>query len=555
MLTKLHIRNYAIIDDLELTLRSGLNIITGETGAGKSILLNALNLILGERADPSALTDETRKCIVEGYFQLPSTDLLRNLFLNHELDLEEETIIRREISSNGKSRAFVNDTPVNLSVLKSIGSLLIDLHQQYDTQDLQSSGFQLEILDALANNKDLLDEYKKEYVQYKWNHEQWEGFKKKQTEAEKEHDYLTFQFDELSACEWKTNELESLESELKLLQHSEQIKTQLSNVYMALGSTENPIVQQLKVLLNKLRSQEALHHALPALSERMNGSLVELKDISDELEQIESSIVYDGQRIAVIEERLSKGYALLKKHGLKTTEDILKLQEDIEKKLAEFKGLDHSIAEFEIKMNLHFANANRLAKELSSRRKAVIPFLIQEVQILLTLMEMPNARIKVEMIDVALNAEGGDKTDFLFDANLSDKFEPIGKVASGGERSRLMLSIQSLVAKKLHLPTLIFDEIDTGISGEAARQVGLIMKSMSSDHQLIVITHQPQIAAKADQHYFVHKQKKGDRIFAAVKILQSEERVDAIAQMISGAKPSEASLKSASEMISQSHKN
>jgi DNA repair protein RecN (Recombination protein N) len=206
-------------------------------------------------------------------------------------------------------------------------------------------------------------------------------------------------------------------------------------------------------------------------------------------------------------------------------------------------------------MNLHFANANRVANKLSSRRKEVIPFLIQEVQNLLALMEMPNARIKVEMAPVALNAEGGDKTDFLFDANLSDKFEPIGKVASGGERSRLMLSIQSLVAKKLHLPTLIFDEIDTGISGEAARQVGLIMKSMSSDHQLIVITHQPQIAAKADQHYFVHKQKKGDRIFAAVKVLQLEERVDAIAQMISGAKPSEASLKSASEMMSQSHKN
>lgn len=552
MLTKLHIRNYAIIDELELTLRSGLNIITGETGAGKSILLNALNLILGERADPSALTDETRKCIVEGYFQLPAPDLLRAVFLAHELDLEDEIIIRREITSNGKSRAFVNDTPVNLSVLKSIGTLLVDLHQQYDTQDLQSSGFQLEILDALANNKALLDEYKKEYGQYKWNLEQWNGFKKKQAAAEKEHDYLTFQFEEISACEWESNELESLEIELKLLQHSEQIKTHISAVYTALGSAENPIVQQLKVLLNKLRSLEVLHPALPTLCERLNGSLVELKDISDELEQIESRIVYDSNRIIAIEERLSKGYALLKKHGLRTTAEILQLQEEIEKNLSEFRGLDDFISVLEIKMNLHFSNANQTAKEVSSRRRGVIPFLIQEVQLLLALMEMPNARIKVDMVEVSLNAEGRDKTDFLFDANLSDKFEPIGKVASGGERSRLMLSIQSLVAKKLHLPTLIFDEIDTGISGEAARQVGLIMKSMSANHQLIVITHQPQIAAKADQHYYVHKQKKRDRIFAAIKVLDTEERIDAIAQMISGSKPSVASLKSASEMMAES---
>ncbi len=549
MLTKLHIKNFAIIDELELDFQKGLNIITGETGAGKSILLNALNLVLGERADASVIADVSKKCIIEAHFLSPSSSIIQEVFSEHELDLDDEVIIRREVGSNGKSRAFVNDSPVNISVLKSIGSILVDMHQQYDTQDLQSSVFQLEILDAIADNKTKVEAYRKEYELFKLSQHRFEELKRRLMEAEKEHDYLSFQFEELSSCDWKSNEIENLDAELRLLQHAEQIKEQLSVVYAALGGSENPIVQQIKSLLNKLKSQESFHPALPSLCERMNASLVELKDISDELEQIETKISHDSERISIVEDRLSKGFALMKKHGVKTTDELIHLQHEIEKKLEEFSGLDQSISELENKMNHHFAAADKIADELSSKRKSVIPDLIKEVHTLLSAMEMPNARIKIEILEADLQPTGKDRTDFLFDGNLSGKFESIGKVASGGERSRLMLSIQSLVAKKLHLPTLIFDEIDTGISGEAARQVGLIMKNMSSAHQLIVITHQPQIAAKADCHYFMLKQKKAERIVAGVKVLGHDERVHAIAQMISGSKPSAASLKSASEMI------
>lgn len=551
MLTKLQIKNYAIIDDLELELRQGLNIITGETGAGKSILLGALNLVLGERAEASSVSADSGKCVIEAFFKVDYAASTLSLFESHDLDIEDEVIIRREINSNGKSRAFINDTPVNLSVLKKIGASLIDLHQQYDTQDLQSSTFQLEILDAIADNKILLEEYGKEYELYKQNKQKFEELKNRQIQAQKEFDYLQFQYDELSTCDWKPDEIENLDAELKLLQHAEQIKEQLTLVYTALDGTEEPITQQIKTLLNKLKSQESLHAALPSLCERMYIALVELKDISEELEQIESKISHDRERISMAEERISKGFALLKKHSLKTTNELISLQQGIETKLTEFRGMDDSLSEYEKKMHLHHKAAELVADELSTRRKSVVTNLVKEIQALLSLMEMPNARIKIELTDTDLQAHGSDKVDFLFDANLSEKFESIGKVASGGERSRLMLSIQSLVAKKLKLPTLIFDEIDTGISGEAAKQVGLIMKKMSTSHQLIVVTHQPQIAAKADHHYYIHKQKKGERIHTGVKVLEQEERVQAIAQMISGSNTSAASLKSASEMMAQ----
>jgi len=551
MLSKLQIRNYAIFDELDLSLNNGLNIITGETGAGKSILLDALSMVLGERADSSVIFNPEKKAVIEATFTHINTDFVFILLQENELDLEEEIILRREVSPNGKSRAFVNDTPVTLGVLKSLSSLLVDLHQQYDTHELQNASFQLGILDALAGNKDILNSYQQEFNQYKASFKKWDTLVKQQSEAIKERDYLSFQFEELSALQWKENEIENIELELKTLQHAEQIKQQLLFVYSALDQSETPMVQHLKMLLNKLKSQESLHQSIPQLTARMQAVQIELKDIADELEQIEQSIVFDEERIKWIEDRISQGYTLFKKHGLKTTQEILDLQENIEKKLQGFSNIEEAIEEVAKKMQGHKKAAQHLAEQLTKGRFSVVKKVEQEVKRMLTQMEMPNARLKVDIKQIDLGMLGSDAVEFLFDANLSDKFESIGKVASGGERSRLMLAIQSLVAKKLQLPTLIFDEIDTGISGEAAKQVGIIMKEMSVEHQLIVVTHQPQIAAKADHHYFVYKEKKNDRIAAAVNVLNTKERIMAIAQMMGGTKPTEASILNATEMIHQ----
>ncbi len=549
MLQKLHIQNYAIIEELVIDFSGSLNIITGETGAGKSILMGALGLILGQRTDSNVLMDKQKKCVVEGYFLVKENEAVKQFLCEQELDQEAEILLRREIAANGKSRSFINDTPVNLSQLKQLAVLLVDLHQQFDTLELNSENFQRQVVDALAENGSLLHLLNKKFSAYAAAKKRLELLQLEQANANKELDYNRFLFDELDELSLKDDELESLDTELKLLGNAETIKQQLGAAHFEMKNSEQPIIQQLKILQQKLFSLQEYHADLPGLHDRMNSALIELADIADELERIDDGIHYDAERIQVVSDRIAAGYKLLKKHNVTTTVDLLAIQEELQKKLDMVFNIGAAIEKAELVMEAFHKESAEIASRISSNRKQQLKPFTEKVNRLLAQVGMPNARLKVVLNPTSLSANGQDEIDFLFDANKSDRFEPIHKVASGGELSRLMLSVKSLVAKKLQLPTLIFDEIDTGISGEAARQVGVIMKDLSAAHQLISITHQPQIAAKASAHYFVYKQIVKDKIVTSIRLLNGDERITAIAQMLSGEKPTAAALENAREMV------
>ena len=549
MLQKLHIQNYAIIEDLTIDFSDGLNIITGETGAGKSILMGALNLILGQRADSSVLQDTNKKCTVEGYFNVEDHKDIQSFLEQHELDLSPEVLVRREIGANGKSRSFVNDTPVNLSQLKQLAVLLVDLHQQFDTLDLGEEAFQREVVDALAENHLFLKELQGAFNSYSTQKKDLEALQLQQTNANKELDYNKFLLDELSELSLKENELEDLDAELKLLSNAESIKQQLAAAYVELKEGEQPLLQQLQQVQHKINGLQSYHPDITGLHDRLKSAVIELQDVADELERIDENISYDAQRIQMVNDRLSAGYKLLKKHTVNSTAELLHLQNGLEEKLMAVFNISASIDQGEKALVEALKTCMNLAHKISTNRKAQTESFAKNVNSLLEKVGMPNARLKVQIGETSLTASGIDEISFLFDANKSNRFEPLHKVASGGELSRLMLSVKSLVAKKLQLPTLIFDEIDTGISGEAAKQVGIIMKELSAAHQLISITHQPQIAAKAAAHFFVYKQELSNKVVTNIKRLDEAARINAIAQMLSGEKPTAAALENAKEMV------
>ncbi len=552
MLKRLHIQNYAIIDEVEIQFSSLLNIITGETGAGKSILMGALSLILGDRAESAALLNKEKKCIVEGFFETEGRESIKRFLRENDLDAEEELVIRREISVNGKSRAFVNDTPVNLDQLRQLSSLLVDLHRQFDTLELGESDFQRAVVDALAGNASLVQQYQQQFQSWQQARSQLEALQDQKGQFTREYDYNKFLFDELEEGKWKENELEDLDNELKLLSNSEGIKAALSKVSYELNEGEQPIVQQLKSLLQQLHSFESYHPDLPVLLQRLQSAQIELRDIADDVERINDHVNYDPQRIEQINERISAGYKLLKKHGLQHTSELLTLHQSLSEKLQAVLNIDDAIAVKEKESGQLLQQATALAEQITARRKKQVKPLEEKVNRLLQQVGMPNARIKAEVISFAnqvLNEFGADKIEFLFDANKSSRFEPLRKVASGGELSRLMLCVKSLVAQSLDLPTLIFDEIDSGISGEAAKQVGIIMKELAAARQVIAITHQPQIAGRANAHFFVYKEIKGNAVKTNIRLLSQEERITTIAQMLSGEKPTAAALQNAREMV------
>ena len=550
MLQKLHIQNYAIINELEINFSDKLNIITGETGAGKSILMGALSLILGERADSSVLQQKEKKAVVEGSFNTTNKKAISDFLKENDLDTEDMLMIRREIAANGKSRAFINDTPVNLNQLKALSTLLVDLHQQFDTQELNSSDFQQEVLDALAGNSELLQQYRQVFHQYKKIKKELGVLHTEQAAANAALDYNRFLFDELDEAGFKENELEELDAELKLLSNAENIKQEITGIYYELKESEQPVVHQLKILYNKLHALEQFHTSIGDLATRLQSTQLELADIADELDHVNNSINYSPERIQIVNDRISMGYKLQKKHGITTTAELLQIKDELQEKLNQVLNLGEAIQQKEKQSNELLQQCEKAAKVISdNRNKAIKPF-AENVNSLLARVGMPNARFAAEArpLDV-LSELGIDTIEFLFDANKSNRFEPLRKVASGGELSRLMLCIKSLVAKKLQLPTLIFDEIDTGISGEAAKQVGNIMKELSAAHQLVSITHQPQIAAKADAHYFVYKAIEKDKIVTSIRLLNNDERITTIAQMLSGEKPTAAALQNAREMV------
>ncbi len=557
MLQKLHIQNYAIINELEIDFSGRLNIITGETGAGKSILVGALSLVLGERADSTVLQQKEKKAVVEGVFKASGNESIRDFLKDNDLDAEDLLTIRREIAVNGKSRAFINDTPVNLNQLKTLSILLVDLHQQFDTQELNSANFQLEVLDALAGNIEILQQYKLVFQQYKTAKNELVQLQAEQSAANASLDYNQFLFDELYEAGFKENELEELDSELKLLGNAENVKQELAGICYELKESEQPIIQRLKTLYNKLHALDEYHSGIAELGKRLQSTQLELADIADELEHINDGVNYSAERIQLVNDRISMGYKLQKKHGVTTTNELLVIQEELQGKLNDILNISEAIQQKEKQTNELLQQCELAARIISDNRKKAIKPFTQHVNELLNKVGMPNARFNVDIQSLdALAGSGLDKIEFLFDGNLpadqagkSNRFEPLRKVASGGELSRLMLCIKSLVAKKLQLPTLIFDEIDSGISGEAAKQVGNIMKELSGSHQLISITHQPQIAARADAHYFVYKAINKDKIFTSIRLLSNDERITSIAQMLSGEKPTAAALQNAREMV------
>lgn len=549
MLRKLIIQNYAIIDEIAIDFSSQLNIITGETGAGKSILMGALSLILGERADSSVLVNTEKKCFIEGYFAVNHKRSVIHFLEENDLDVEEELVLRREIAANGKSRAFINDTPATLQQLKTLASLLVDLHQQFDTLELGDADFQREVMDALAGNEQSLLGYQKVFRQWQTACKELEQLQQQKAAFTKELDYNQFLFDELTELDLKENELEDLDNELKLLTNAEGIKTTLSKVYFDLKESEQPVVQLLKQLLNQLQGYASYHTNLPNLIERLQSSQIELQDIADEVERINDSVNFDEKRIEWINQRLMEGYKLAKKHNVQTTAQLLEIQGQLKEKLKAVLDMDDALMAKEKHTGQLLSEARKLADLLSQARHKQSKPLEEKVNQLLAQVGMPNARMKVELKDNTLTLSGKDQIDFLFDANKSNRFEPIRKVASGGELSRLMLCIKSLVAQSIDLPTLIFDEIDTGISGEAAKQVGLIMKGLAGSRQIICITHQPQIAGKANAHFFVYKEIKNDAVKTNIRLLNEDERITAIARMLSGEKPTAAAMENAREMM------
>lgn len=549
MLQRLSIQNYAIIDALEVNFSNKLNIITGETGAGKSIIVGALGLILGERADSSVLVNKEKKCVVEGVFTTGRKKAILEFLKTNDLDEQEEVVVRREIGVNGKSRAFINDTPVTLSQLNELSAHLVDLHQQFDTLTLGQNDFQRQVIDALAGHTELVNAYQHIFLQGQQAARELKELQEQKLLFDKEYDYNQFQFTEIDEAGFRENELEEIDAALKLLSNSEGIKTALAAVQHELQESDTPVVQQLKKMVNQLTAWSSYHPDLPALVQRLQSTQVELQDIADETDRISAHINYDPEKIEQLNERLSLGYKLQKKHGVQTTRELLQIRDDLQTRLQAVLNIDEQIKQKEKEAAKWREEAVKKAAIISAGRAKQVKPLEDKVNELLVQVGMPNARLKSEIKPVELNAFGGDAIGFLFDANKSGQFQPVGKVASGGELSRLMLSVKSLVAQSIDLPTLIFDEIDTGISGEAARQVGIIMKDLAGKRQLISITHQPQIAGKADAHFFVYKEIVGNAVKTNIRQLTTEERITAIAKMLSGEKPTAAAMDNAREMV------
>lgn len=549
MLQRLFVQNYAIITRLEISFDKEMVVITGETGAGKSIIMGALSLTLGERADSSMVKDTSAKTIIEAVFSVSTTNKVIQLLKEAEIDIEEEVIVRREIQANGKSRAFVNDTPVSLAQLQQFSSLLVDLHQQFDTLELGNQEFQRLLVDAKAGILPEVSAYGKAFQTYMQTQKKIDAIRAAMLKADQEKEYKHFLLKELQELNWHSGEEKLLEDELTVLSHAEQIKAALARVSLGMSQGEQPLLSGVKSLGAQLQTVSKFHQLLPELFTRFDAAYVELKDIAGELDAILDTVVVDDERLDQVNQRIALAQRLVKKHGLVSPDQLVDIQTGLSNEMQLLSNAESDLDQLEKELTRFQTNANELANGLSVKRKKVIPGLEKSANELLGRVGMPNAQLKIELVQTSLHAFGIDQVSFLFDANKSGKFEPISKVASGGELSRLMLVLKSLVAGSLEMPTLIFDEIDSGISGEAAKQVGVLMGELSSAHQLITITHQPQIAAMANQHLFIYKQEVEGSIATHVKTLSKEERVSAVAQMMAGVNPSEAVLASAREMM------
>lgn len=549
MLQHLRIQNFALIEETEVHLNNGLTVITGETGAGKSILLGALGLTLGSRADVSSLHDKTKKCIIEAQFNIKEYSLM-SFFECNELDFEEVTTIRREITPEGKSRAFINDTPTTLSVLKELGEQLIDIHSQHETLLLKETNFQFELVDAFAQTTNLFSDYKKQFNALQKLRKQLEELTAQEIQAKKELDYFQFQFNELEEANVKVGEQQQLEEESETLENAEFIKGSLVKSSLAINGGDENIVSALALVKQQLQSVSKFGKQFNELFERINSVSIELKELSKDIDACEEDVVYDNSRLEEVNAQLDKLNRLLKKHGVNSEEELLTIKTDIEAKLQQFSSLEVAIEKTQKEIFASEKQCKSLAKDLSDKRQKSTAGIEQNIKTMLTGLSMANAQFKIELKPLdALSFNGQDSISFLFTANKGAEFKELHKTASGGELSRLMLCLKALLAERTALPTIIFDEIDTGVSGDVADKIGNILFAMGKTMQVITITHLPQMASKGGNHLFVYKSDSKDKTTSSIKALNKEERIAEIAKMLSTGTPTETALKNAKELL------
>lgn len=548
MLQQLNIKNYSLIEDLELNPSSNFNIITGETGAGKSIMLGAVGLLLGNRADTKVLLNSLGKCIIEGTFQIENYKL-ESIFETFDLDYTSPCILRREISNTGKSRAFVNDTPVTLDVLKEFGNYLMDIHSQHDTLLLGSATYQLSLLDAFASSQDLLKKYQHTFKTYKSALQELKNKKDLLKELQLQSDYNQFIFSELQEAELKIGELEEKEAELKKIEHAEDIKQKLETILSSLNHSDQSVLAILQQSNKQIQSIKEWSPVYGLLSERLQSVYIELKDIEAEFESESVQVEFNPQLIEPLEVRLNILNTLLKKHRVQSIKELIQLKEELGSKVLSTDQLNEEVEQLEQSVALFLKGVLKEGKELTKVRKLAAPKFEQDVKVLLNELAMPDAAIQFVIKEDEPTNNGMDKIQILFSANKGIPPGELKQVASGGEFSRLMLSIKYVLADKVALPTIIFDEIDTGISGEVSIKMGKMIRNMSSRHQVMVITHLPQIAGMGDKHYFVYKDASGERSISRMKELSNAERIDEIAKMIGGENPSQTAIKNAKEML------
>ncbi|WP_310555451.1 DNA repair protein RecN [Flavobacterium sp.] len=549
MLTTLSIKNFALIEQLDIDFSNKFSIITGETGAGKSILLGALGLVLGKRADLTSLKDKEQKCVIEAQFEISKYNL-KDFFATNDLDYEDSTIIRREILPSGKSRAFINDSPVNLAELQELSDFLLDIHSQHQTQELSNEAYQILILDAIASNSHLIQNYKLNLSKYKATRSELKKVQSEKEALSKEQDYNTFLLEELLSANLKSDEQSQLETDFEMLNNVEFIKESLDKTLALANEEQIGIIQNLKEIKTVLQKTANVSTDFNQLFERTNSILIEFEDIANELGLQSEKLVNDPEKLELINQKLQLLYSLQKKHQVETIEQLLVIQNDLDNKIVLVDDLENKIKKLELQLLEDVKIIDDLASEISENRKKASPILIQQIIDILVPLGMPNTRFQFE-INTTENyyPTGKDEVQLLFSANKGTDFGLLKKIASGGEMSRIMLAVKAILANYSKLPTIIFDEIDTGVSGEIAHKMGDIMKSMSNKMQVFAITHLPQIAAKGDQHYKVFKFVQGESTISELKLLSKEERVVEIAEMLSGKDISDSALNHAKALL------
>lgn len=550
MLKKIYVQNYILIDNISITFDNNFSVLTGETGSGKSILLGALGLVIGNRSDISAIKAGEQKCIIEAYFDVDGYELL-NFFEENEIDYDTTTIFRREITSAGKSRAFINDTPVNLNIMKELGEKLIDIHSQHQTLSLTNRHFQLEVIDTVAQNGDLRAQY----------HDSWQRLQQIRNEIaqqqtandrfREQYEYLTYQYEQLKSAKLVDGELEELEAEQKQLNNMELIISNLTTSTTIANSDEGGIMAVIKYLENLVGEVAQYLPVADDWCSRLESGRIEIQEVIREIERQVELLEFDPQRLEYINSRIGNIYDLLKKHNKQTVNQLIAIQEELANSLASFETSDEQVEKLKQQEKVEYQRVEKLANELSKTRKKVSPDIEQQVGEILRQLGMPNAQFRVEIVETEPNISGKDQIKLLFSSNPQVAPDEVGKIASGGELSRLMLALKATMSRKKNLPTIIFDEIDTGISGEIADKMANIMSYMSENMQVISITHLPQIAAKAHKHYLVYKNTESESTTTNIKMLTQQEQLLEIARMLSGEQLGKAAIENAKELLSQ----